>query len=662
MVMGKPGSFWRVCAAILFVVTLSRVSAEDAKPGVVSFVKVVSDKVEDVSNLDTWKTAFIKEGMTDEQKALAIWKSAVAFRHQENPPLEYLVSDCTVNDSIKMFNVYGYNMCNGASATIVQLSRYVGLKAQGWGIVQHSVPEVYYDNAWHLLDASLITYFPKADGKAASVHEICDNIAAWHEKNPGFKGNEDKQRQFMRGGGWRKGPELLAACTTMDDNGWYPAATHGWYSPMGEYGDKSKTFIYEYGYSQGYQVNVQLREGERITRNWFNKGLHINQDLGHDLHVMKLKTGTDQLRYTPAYGDIAPGRVGNGTHEYNVPLASGAFRGGAFAAENLACKAEDNQEPALHLKDSAQPGTYIVRVPSSYVYLSGELTFKAAVGEGGGLDVFFSDNQGATWKELAKLNAGGDQKIDLKPLVYRRYDYRLKFVLKGKGTGLDALKITHDIQHSQRPLPALAQGSNTVKFSAGPAEGTITQEAHFNPEWKSKQLFFMDFSPEVTGLSGFPLRIGETGKGELTYTINTPNDMLRLRFGGQFRARDQRDGFDMLVSLDEGKTWKPAGRMAGPTPGHSQFFTFADIPAGTKSAKVKLSGQQFNTTCLFGFRLDADYKEVSGGFRPVKVTYVWDENGAEKRNEKIVKTADESYTIDCATKPTMKSLIVELAE
>ena len=56
----------------------------------------------------------------------------------------------------------------------------------------------------------------------------------------------------------------------------------------------------------------------------------------------------------------------------------------------------------------------------------------------------------------------------------RRYDYRLKFVLRGRGTGLERLRITHDIQHSQRALPALGQGRNRISFSAGPAEGTIT--------------------------------------------------------------------------------------------------------------------------------------------------------------------------------------------
>src|SRR5678810_1029062 len=58
--------------------------------GVVSHIKVVSDKIEDVSSFESWKKSFIKDGMTDEQKAMAIWTTVVKFRHQDSPPYECL--------------------------------------------------------------------------------------------------------------------------------------------------------------------------------------------------------------------------------------------------------------------------------------------------------------------------------------------------------------------------------------------------------------------------------------------------------------------------------------------------------------------------------------------------------------------------------------------
>lgn len=589
---------------------------------VVSHVKVVSDKVPDMTNLDTWKKAYIKDGMTDAQKALAVWKTVRTYQHQEAPPNEFLQAEEAVMDAIKLFNVYGYSLCSVASCEVECLARYAGLQARGRIINSHSVPEIFYDGDWHLLDSSLMTYFPKADGKLASVDEIMAGIKEWYEKNPGYKKNNDKLMQFMRAGGWKKGPEVLSRCPSYDENGWFEAATHGWYSTMQEY-DGSANGIYEYGYSQGYQVNIQLRPGERLTRNWGHKGLHVNMNGGGgEPGCMKMKTGQDSLRYTPKDGDLAPGRVGNGTLEYDVPAAL--------------------------LKEAAKAGSLTVRMPSSYVYLSGKATFKAT----GPVTVAFSDNNGLDWKDVPVTGS----EIDLTPLVFRRYDYRITF----KGA-LDSLKIFHDLQNSQRTLPALDKGANTLTFTAGPAEGTITVEGATNVAQKGKQLVFSDFHPTVAGMEN-GLWVGGSGKGEVTFPVETPGDITRVRFGTMYRARDAKDGIDYLVSFDGGKSWKTAGRAAGPCQGNCVYVTFTDVPAGTKSALVKFAATSRNATGIQNFRIDADYKEPAGGFRPVKVTYHWEEEGKAKEQVFVAKKAEEKWTINCAAKPVMKSIVMELAE
>ena len=75
---------------------------------------------------------------------------------------------------------------------------------------------------------------------------------------------------------------------------------------------------------------------------------------------------------------------------------------------------------------------------------------------------------------------------------------------------------------------------------------------------------------------------------------------------------------------------------------------------------MRYAGTQRNTTCLFDFRIDADYREPRGGFRPVRVTYAWQENGVEKRDVHVARRPEERYTIRCAARPVMKSLTVEL--
>ena len=156
-------------------------------------------------------------------------------------------------------------------------------------------------------------------------------------------------------------------------------------------------------------------------------------------------------------------------------------------------------KPAVHVKDSASTAVLDLRMPSSYVYLSGSLTFTPMLGDGGEIKVFVSDNNGMDWKEVATVTTGGAKTINLKRLVFRRYVYLLRFVMKGKGTGLDRLKLTHDIQHSQRALPALGEGENKIRFTAGPQEGTITIEGAMEPSSKGKQLLFGDFHPRLDG-------------------------------------------------------------------------------------------------------------------------------------------------------------------
>ncbi len=242
-------------------------NATDGPVGVVSHVKVLSDHVADVSSLEAWKKSFIRDGMSDEEKAIAVWKSSVAFVYQDAPPIEFLHEGC-VHDVVKSFNVYGYGMCCCASARVEQLARYLGLPARGFGINGHSVPEVYWSGRWHLLDASLVNYFRRDDGQIASVDDVCRSVQVWLKEHPGYRGNNEKLVDFQRADGWtgwKQGPALLADCKFYDGGGWWPARTHGWYSTMQEYGGGHNTpFPYEYGYSQGYEVNIQLRHGERL--------------------------------------------------------------------------------------------------------------------------------------------------------------------------------------------------------------------------------------------------------------------------------------------------------------------------------------------------------------------------------------------------------------
>ncbi len=303
-------------------------------------------------------------------------------------------------------------------------------------------------------------------------------------------------------------------------------------------------------------------------------------------------------------------------------------------------------------------------MPSSYVYLDGQVAFTPVLGEGGEIKVLLSDNNGLDWKPVATISEKGEQTLDLKPLVLRRYAYVIRFVMKGKGTGLDKLKLTHDIQHSQRPLPVLARGDNKINFSAGPQEGTITIEGAMEPSSKGKQLLFGDFHPKLDGYAPDTFPKGE-GEKSIIFPVKTPGDITRLRISDHFLSSGKDSMFLIEVSFDGGKTWKTADQpegLVGPRIFASQYITVSDVPAGTRTAQVRYRGTGRNTLAMTNARIDADYKEPAGGFRPVQVTYVWEEGGLEKKDVHVAQGPAETYTISCESTPVMKSLIVELAK
>jgi hypothetical protein len=530
------------------------------------------------------------------------------------------------------------------------------------------VPEFFYDGAWHMLDADLVEYFPKADQSIASLQEIVEGVQAWLKDHPDFPINDKGARyKWMNEKGWKaNGPEILSRNPFYDERGWLPCTDFAWGDTMSEFSKISNTW--QSCYSMGYRVNVQLRVGEKLTRNWFNKGLHVNMLGGGGVPgSLTAKNGRGEMTHCPRWGDIAPGRVGNGTLEYDVPLATGEFRSGALQALNLAAKAEDQAGPAVHVKDPAQPGVLDIRMASSYVYLAGSAVLNAVIGEGGEIRVLLSDNNGLDWKDLATIDRTGDQKLDLKELIGRRYVYIVRLVMKGKGTGLESLKLTNDIQHSQRPLPALTQGENRINFSAGAQEGTITIEGAMEASSKGKQLLYGDFHPTMEGFAPGVIPKSE-GKGSVTFPVKTPADMTRLRVSDYFLSQGKDSMFLIDVSFDDGKTWKtvdqPTEADLGDTPRFyvGRYVTVSDIPAGTRAALVRYRGVGNNTIALCNARIDADYREPNGGFRPVQATYVWEEGGLEKRDVHVARTPDESYTIKCDATPLMKSLIVELAK
>ncbi len=124
----------------------------------------------DLTSAETILASILREGMSDEAKALAIYGFLRDWRSHWHPP------DAEDNhDPVKMVGVYGYGYCDDAARSLDQLARKAGLKSRVWELEGHVVSEVFYEGRWHMLDVDLGKTYRHPLGHLASVEEIARN-------------------------------------------------------------------------------------------------------------------------------------------------------------------------------------------------------------------------------------------------------------------------------------------------------------------------------------------------------------------------------------------------------------------------------------------------------------------------------------------------------
>lgn len=648
--------------------------------GRVNGLKVLSDKVDDVSTVEQIVRSFVRPGMTDPQRSEALWRAAVTYRHQQVPANEHLDGDEHAHDPVKVFNVYGYCQCCCSSAILAALNREDGREARGRILNGHSVPEVRYRDAWHMFDASLIAYFPRPDdGVAASVDEIAASVADWYAAHPDYRGNKPKIFDLMRKDGWMgwkaEGPRLLAHCPFYK-SGYFAARTHGWDATMAEYDRRPE--VYEYGYQVGHRALFSLRPGESFIREAGNRGLHVNGD--EDWDGLKSRVPEGDLAYVPEYDPgYRGGVVGNGGHFYRPDLGAGDLALGAEVFENIA-----PGHDGLAVADTSRPGVIVVPMASPYVYLRGQIRLTIDdPAPGGHVVLAISTNNGRSYATLFDSRAGavgdmprmaihreadhasGEVAVRLDERIRRRYAYRIKVELHG-GAKLAGVQVQNDFQHAPRTLPRLEAGKTTITVAAGldPALATRTITGRI----AAPAGFARNETAEGMGVTFDNLDLRHNacwwkgGTGTMTVPIDVPGDLVALGFSAMIRARGERDVVRAAVSGDGGRTWREVAAMTGPTQGRTHHVRVDDWPAGVRAALLRFQLTGDNTVGVQSFRVDADHRDplAAASPRPFRVVHRWRERGADRSHAETIARLPATYTIEAGPDPEMVSVTCEM--
>ncbi|MPY90072.1 MAG: hypothetical protein GEU99_19385 [Luteitalea sp.] len=199
---------------------------------------VVNPKIviggKDWSSADHILASILTPEMSPEQKARAIWQFARSNRYHYAPPTQGYDGD----DPVKLFNAYGYGLCNNVMGAQAVLYERAGLpfRQRHLGAAEHSVVEVYYDDLWHVLDADRDGLYLQWDNRTiAGVDDLIADPALVARAGPAHADLVDIYGR-ARPGGW---------------------STYG---------------------AAGHTMDLTLRPGEELTLNWKSSSGRYHDD------------------------------------------------------------------------------------------------------------------------------------------------------------------------------------------------------------------------------------------------------------------------------------------------------------------------------------------------------------------------------------------------
>jgi acetyl esterase/lipase len=267
----------------------------------------------DFRNLKEMVAGALRPGMTDREKAIALWQLQTTHRFHAT------TGDAEVNDPVKAINVYGYTTCGDDSICLAGLWKTAGFKVRPARVVGHCITQVNFDGRWNLLD-----------GDMGPFYLLRDNVTIAGEADL-VRDHDLLKRTHTHG--------ILDADSRVDSE---------WSAAL---------FVYE-GDAAGDRnsardttMNMVLRPNEALVWRWGRRvpvKYHGRADLA-------------------GWGKRAPDRVCNGLWEYRPDFTGESWRRGADTVQNVRVK--DGELAA----EAGKTGVLVWKMRSPYVFVGGRL-------------------------------------------------------------------------------------------------------------------------------------------------------------------------------------------------------------------------------------------------------------------------------------------------
>ena len=423
-----------------------------------------TDRSVDARSARTIVRDLVKPGMTNEQKALAVfhWLRRVIYHSGPEDPLRH--------DFNKMINIFGYGSCYQQTHPLSHLFAQMGFPCKDCMHDGHHMIEVFYDGAWHCLDPHMTFYvYNRARPPAiASIREL--------QEDPTLALEAVKQK--------RTGPSFLIC---GDSPKWFAGKGGQWVL--------DHAFTPHRGADEEFGA-IRLARGMRYVRTWKTGKFHKPHAFDKDGAIGPYHTcgGASDRRdkvnfpYWEPYlwqGKRSSHRHhGTGFLEYAPDLRGGGWKDAAVRFTNLRGE-RDEKKPALHPADGAIPAEAIFFIDCPYIITGATMECRWSKGAKADEIVISVSREWAgrrrKWKQVWAAgggeapDSGAPAKLDLSAAVAGSVNgYWLRIVMRSGDparTGIANLQVHTDFQLNPYVLPQLLPGENKLAVSAGRCSG-----------------------------------------------------------------------------------------------------------------------------------------------------------------------------------------------
>lgn len=383
---------------------------------------VTTDRTVDCSSYETIAKGVVRPGMTDEQKALAMYDFyRQRVYHYQNMPES--------RNPLKCLNVLGNTLCGSQATCMKGLLAAVGIEARVVSHPGHTFYEASYGGKWHGYDTMCHFYvLTRGPGR---------NVASYEELN---------QDPSLIRDAVKEGRACPGICPCGDE-------------PM-SFAQKVRVLNYQPQTSDWSVKDYSLRAGEEIVRSWWPlgrplPGTHRSRDPG-PMHTCGSKdrgNPPELFRFWEPYGIVKFGGVSVSYRHY--------FNGWMSYSPDLS-------EPPL--KAALAKGELIVPVKCPFYVSAGRVEFEATCPAAGDrVDV--AAGVDGKWTTILTAGEAGRRayaasldKVVVRPQV-GRHVYELRFTLGGKAV-LHHFHLKTVFVHNAMAAPHLMPGTNRVTLTA----------------------------------------------------------------------------------------------------------------------------------------------------------------------------------------------------